>query len=771
MSELLTPLDLRLPARVAKKFAAVGIDTVGDLLAIAPRRYYHWGRLTSMRALREGEDVTLLAEVVSQRLVANRNRGGVRLEVVLTDGSETMSATFFAANEYKLIPHRAILKVGEQFLFAGKVGSYRGKLQLTHPEFEGADGDATQFERAWQRPIPIYPAGKGLTSWVIARSVGMLLDSIDEATCPDPLPADLRKKYALPTYAQTFQLLHRPENDEEQQRARRGLAWREAYILQLALLASRLHDDAQTAPVSFRRGNAVLAATTQALPFRLTQAQNDALATIGAELESAQPAQRLLQADVGAGKTAVALLALAQVIGAGHQGALLAPTEVLAEQHATSLKALLVADHSGASNRGADGHGADHGVDDHAGEVLFPLHLLTASTPPAQRRAILTDLEQGTPCLVVGTHALVQDGIEFADLALVVVDEQHRFGVAQRDKLRNASHSGTPHQIVMTATPIPRTVAMTIFGDLEESRMEGLPPGRSPVTTHLVNAANTQWIDRLWARAREEIDQGGRVYVVCPRIDADDASNGTDNLPHSDVEPRGADGGWYHDEDSLHGNIAQSDDGVDGGRSTAPLASVETMAAQLAVRADFADIDIACLSGRDSAEVKQETMRRFASGASPLLVATTVVEVGIDVPEATMMVIVDAQQFGLSQLHQLRGRVGRSHKAGICMAIHRDHLGATALARLDAFASTTNGFELAEADLKLRREGDVLGADQSGRTSTLKYLSVLRDGDIIRQARDEAQRLLQADPMLDAHPLLRSVLSEHNGGVRWLSRS
>ena len=425
--------------------------------------------------------------------------------------------------------------------------------------------------------------------------------------------------------------------------------------------------------------------------------------------------QRLLQGDVGSGKTVVALSALLQVVAAGHQGAFVAPTEVLAEQHAASLRALL----------------------EPLGMDAPDVRLLTGSTTPAARREIQAAMNAAQPLIVVGTHALFQESVRFADLALVVVDEQHRFGVEQRAALRGAREDGRAvHELVMTATPIPRTIAMTVFGDLDDTRMSGMPSGRTPVATYLADSANAAWVERTWARAAEEIAQGRRVYVVCPRIDASDDV--------ADAEEEGA----------------------------RPLASVEEVAAYLRSHPALSGIAIHELTGRTPSPVKAQIMEDFSAGRAPLLVATTVIEVGVDVSEATLMVILDAQQFGLAQLHQLRGRVGRSSLPSLCIAMHRHELTDSGAARLQAFADTTDGFELAEADLRLRKEGDVLGAGQSGTATHLRFLSVRRDEALIRRAKDEAETLLEQDPMLERHPdLARALRAASDGQLEWMQRS
>ncbi len=711
MSALDIPLALRLPKKTAKALEGAGIATVGDLLMVAPRRYYHWGRLTPLSSLREGEDVTILAEVVAAHLIANRSGAGVRLEVTLTDGVQYLSATFFGKNQFKLIPIERILSPGQSFLFAGKVGAYRGKLQLTHPSFEGVDGE--DIERIASRPIPIYPATGKLTSWAIARAVGMVLDHLDDADVPEPLPVAVRERQRVDSYARCLRALHQPESDEDYQRARRDLAFAEAFVLQVGLAARRR--GARSIPALASPAEAPLVARVRAsLPFELTESQNEAVAQIGADLAGEVPMRRLLQGDVGSGKTVVALIAFMQVVAAGHQGALVAPTEVLAEQHVASLRALLAP----------------------LGDDAPDVRLLTGSTTAAARREIAAAMASSEPLIVVGTHALFQDNVRFSDLALVVVDEQHRFGVEQRAALRGSRDDGLGvHELVMTATPIPRTIAMTVFGDLDDTRMVGMPSGRTPVATYLADAANAAWVERTWARAGEEIAQGRRVYVVCPRIDA-------------------------------------SDDVGDEEEGARPLASVAEVAAYLRAHPALEGVAIHELTSRTPAALKAQIMEDFSTGRAPLLVATIVIEVGVDVSDATLMVILDAQHFGLAQLHQLRGRVGRSSLPSLCIAMHRHELTESGSARPAAFAGTTDGFELAEADLRLRKEGDVLGADQSGTSTHLRFLSVRRDEALIRAAKAEAEDLVAQDPTLRGHPdLERALRAAWDGQLEWMQRS
>jgi ATP-dependent DNA helicase RecG len=411
------------------------------------------------------------------------------------------------------------------------------------------------------------------------------------------------------------------------------------------------------------------------------------------------------------------------VVDSGGQAALLAPTEVLAQQHHRSITALL----GPLAERGLLG-GSDIGT---------RVALLTGSQGTAARRHALLDVASGEAGIVVGTHALIQDAVDFFDLGLVVVDEQHRFGVEQRDALR-AKAAVPPHVLVMTATPIPRTVAMTVFGDLDVSTLTELPAGRSPISSHVVPAGEKpHFLDRAWQRVREEVEAGHQAYVVCPRIGGDVGDS-------RDEEPAGEDGGPVADPDQE-------------GPPLRPALAVLDVAPQL-VDGPLAGLRVEVLHGRLPADVKDDVMRRFAAGEVDVLVATTVIEVGVDVPNATAMLVLDADRFGVSQLHQLRGRVGRGSAAGLCLLVSDAEAGTPSRERLDAVAATLDGFELSRIDLEARREGDVLGASQSGRRSSLRLLSVLRDERVIETAREDATRLVAADPGLDGSAALRAAV-------------
>lgn len=721
MATMDTPLVDVVGGKTARALAkALDLNTVGDLMRHYPRRYAERGELTDLTNLAVGDHVTVLAEIRRVNLRPMRNRAGKLLEVVVGDGFHNITLTFF--NQ----PWREReLQVGKRGLFAGKVSEFRGNRQLNSPDYQllaadsdvvsevGDDGQNQAISEAAEEfagaLIPVYPAAAGLASWTIARCVRLALDVLDPPA--DPLPEELRAKHKLLELTDALQSIHLPDDWPAVQAARTRLKWDEALVLQVILAQRRRAAADRPAQARPKFAKGILAAFDARLPFELTAGQRDIGEVISDELAREHPMHRLVQGEVGSGKTVVALRAMLQVVDAGGQAALLAPTEVLAAQHARSLNVLL-------------GPLAAAGQID-AAEDATRIALLTGSLSAAARRAALAEAAGGGAGIVVGTHALLQEHVQFADLGLVVIDEQHRFGVEQRDALRMKA-TRPPHVLVMTATPIPRTVAMTVYGDLDTSALRELPKGRSPISTTVVPAAEKpEWLERVWARIHEEVHNGRQAYVVCPRIgeseDSESAEGGSDNdrrppLAVLDVEPMLSDG---------------------------PLA----------------DLTVAQLHGRMSTEDKDAVMQRFGAGNIDVLVATTVVEVGVDVPNATVMVIMDADRFGVSQLHQLRGRVGRGQHPGLCLLVTDAPQGSPARERLDSVASTVDGFELARLDLEQRREGDVLGAAQSGRRSTVKLLSLLRDEDLIAAARDEALQLIEADPGLDNHPTLAELVA------------
>ncbi|MEU5651242.1 ATP-dependent DNA helicase RecG [Streptomyces pseudogriseolus] len=709
------PLKKVLGPATAKVMAEhLGLHTVGDLLHHYPRRYEERGQLTHLADLPMDEHVTVVAQVADARLhtfaSSRAPRGkGQRLEVTITDGSGRLQLVFFGAGVHK--PHKELLP-GTRAMFAGKVSVFNRRLQLAHPAYELLRADSEEAVESWAGAlIPLYPATAKLESWKIGKAIQTVLPSAQEAA--DPLPETLREGRGLLPLPEALLKIHRPHTKADIDQARARLKWDEAFVLQVAL-ARRRHADAQLPAVPRRpRPDGILAAFDDRLPFTLTEGQRKVSEEIFADLATEHPMHRLLQGEVGSGKTLVALRAMLAVVDAGGQAAMLAPTEVLAQQHHRSVTEMM----------GELAEGGMLGGSENATKVV----LLTGSMGAAARRQALLDLATGEAGVVIGTHALIEDKVQFHDLGLVVVDEQHRFGVEQRDALRGKGKQ-PPHLLVMTATPIPRTVAMTVFGDLETSVLDQLPAGRSPIASHVVPAADKpHFLARAWERVREEAGKGHQAYVVCPRIgDEEDGPKAKKKSPEDEVEKR-------------------------------PPLAVLDIAEQLA-RGPLAGLRVEVLHGRMQPDDKDAVMRRFAAGEADVLVATTVIEVGVNVPNATVMVIMDADRFGVSQLHQLRGRVGRGSAPGLCLLVTEMPEASAARQRLNAVASTLDGFELSRIDLEQRREGDVLGQAQSGTRSSLRMLAVIDDEEVIAEAREEATRIVAADPDLERLPALRTAL-------------
>lgn len=756
------PLDRLVGKTTARALGSMGLESGRDLLRHLPRRYETWGDLTNLGDLALDEEATIQAQVVSA--VARRTQRGrppALLELVVTDGVGQMDAVLFGAVGHMQAVARS-LPPGATVVLQGTVKLRRGRRQLTGVRLQALDElDDDERRALLERPMPVYPATASVASWRVGGAVASLLDRLTAADLPEPLPAEVVTVEGLIDPLTAYRWVHAPENAQQWRIGRTRLRHEEAFVLQAALARRRLEAQRSAAarswPVPAAEGS-LRADLDVALPFALTAGQVRVGEELADALASTVPMQRLLQGDVGSGKTVVALRAMLQVVGAGGQAALLAPTEVLAAQHASSLAALL-GPLAGAGMLGGAGMLAGPGQDAQATRV----HLLTGSTPTPRRRQVLADLASGEPVIVVGTHALLSESVQMPGLGLVVVDEQHRFGVAQRDALRArggildpaTGERSTPHLLVMTATPIPRTIAMTVFGDLEISTLRERPSARRQVTTFLVDWDNRKWVDGVWRRAGEEVAGGGRVYVVCPRIDADSEEETGRDGPGGGTEGSGVEDGQGE------GGLADAD-GSGGGGQERPLAAVDEWAQRLAAEPHLRGVAIGTLTGRMSGPEKDKAMAAFFSGATPVLVSTTVIEVGVDVPEATMMVILDAERFGLSQLHQLRGRVGRGAQSSICLAVTGAADESLAMRRLRAFASTTDGFILAEEDLELRREGDVLGAAQSGRASGLDLLQVTnpRHRAIIERARAQATAAVEADPELIGHPALAAAIAE-----------
>ncbi|MBT0565421.1 ATP-dependent DNA helicase RecG [Williamsia sp. CHRR-6] len=736
-------LETVLGAKRAGVFAEqIGVRTVGGLLRYVPHRYVRQGQLSAQRAPEVGEHVTLVARVVKADLRQMRNRKGKLLSIKANDGTRNFSVTFF--NPYGIA---RVLTTGVRFMVSGEVGYFRDEMQLTHPDWMvlpepgsgvemvgsamltamaagsadaaeiGSDSGAQESDRLdsseFLRPfLPVYPATRALQTWDIWTAVRQVLAQVD--TIADPLDPAQREARGLIGADEALRLIHLPDTAEHIESATQRLKFDEALALQVGLAQRRSADRGHRAPVIERVADGIEDAMIAQLPFTLTAGQSAVIQEICADLSLGEPMNRLLQGEVGSGKTLAALLCMLRLVDNGYQCALLAPTEVLAVQHHRTLRSML----------GLLACAGELGAPERATRVA----LLTGSMKTAAKRDTLLEVVTGTAGILIGTHALLEDHVEFFDLGLIVVDEQHRFGVEQRDTLRNKGRDGLiPHMLVMTATPIPRTVAMTVYGDLETSTLRELPAGRAPISTNVVFARKEKWERRLWEIVDEQVMAGHQVYVVCPRI--------------GDDEPE-----------------AQPPSGP-------PMTSALQMLDQL-TGATVGRHRIDLLHGRLPAEDKAAVMDAFTRGEIDILVSTTVVEVGVDVHNATTMVIVDAERFGVSQLHQLRGRVGRGGLPGICFLRTSLAEGSPSIARLQAVAGTIDGFELARIDLMQRREGDVLGAAQSGMTTSLRFLSLLDDAEIITDARALATSIVAADPTLAEHPALIELVEAMLGTTR-----
>ena len=730
MASLDDRLDHLLGDRAAKPLAeAFDIHTVEDLLRHYPNRYATQGQPLTEGVPPDGSHITIVGVVDKAELKPMRSRKGQLLRVVIAAEQQSVAATFF--NGQKV---RHNIKVGSRAMFSGTVKHWRDTWGLNHPSYlllpelrssddvvtvskvvgggdlkgmarssmtAGSGVDMSIFERAL---IPVYPATSKVESWDFVSCIRQILDQLDHVE--DPLPEDIRDEHHLIGLDEALRLVHFPDTKVEVVRAQNRLRFDEATALQLVLAQRRHEMHGRTAPACPPRNDGIAAEFESRLPFELTAGQREVATDISNDLSQPHPMSRLLQGEVGSGKTIVALRAMLQVVDTGLQCALLAPTEVLAAQHYRSLRTQL----------GPLATAGELGAADQATQVV----LLTGSMSTAAKRAALLAAVTGEAGIVIGTHALIQDVVEFFDLGMVVVDEQHRFGVEQRDALRAKAKPGvSPHLLVMTATPIPRTIAITTLGDLETSTLRELPRGRSPIVSNVVPAKDKPaWVERAWARISEEVANGRQAYVVCSRIGDGAKEDDPDKIP------------------TTHSVLDVFDELRAG-----PLAHVR----------------VGLLHGRMPSDEKDAAMQEFTAGEIDVLVCTTVVEVGVDVPNATVMVIVDADRFGVSQLHQLRGRIGRGGHQGLCILLSEANPTGVSFARLQAVAATNDGFELAVLDLRQRREGDVLGAAQSGTDTNLRLLSLLDDLETITAAQEFARSVVDEDPTLADHPGLRAM--------------
>lgn len=686
----LMKLDKHLGDKTAKAFEKqLGVSTVAELLEHYPRRYSKRGELTPISSMPLGENVTVVGEVIGSKIRNIKGRAGSILEILLSDGQDEVTLAFF-----NQAWRQKDLHAGVRGLFSGKLGSFSGRLQLAHPDYELFEEIDAQQAKAWSElPIPIYPASSVLTTWKIQKSVALVLEALPELA--ERLPTDLLEAEGLIGYDRAIRQIHQPKIELEWQQARDSLRFHEAMLLQLQLAKRRAENATQEATKRIPKD--LVGAFDKGLPFDYTLGQQEVNEAIEKDMASGSVMHRLLQGEVGSGKTIVALRAMLLAADSQGQSALLAPTEVLAAQHYRSVVQSLGPELS----------------------KQLGVSLLTGQLPAAQKKKVLLDIVSGKCKIAIGTHALIADRVEFADLALIVVDEQHRFGVNQRDALR-AKGKSSPHILTMTATPIPRTMAITVFGDLEISTLTELPAGRKPISSFVVPVGQPALVSRVWTRVAEEVAQGRQAFVVCPRIDAAEVEEDTPTeLEHEQLTP--------------------------------PAAATEVFRA-LKLNPALAGLSIGLMHGRMGQEEKDLVMQAFSAGEIAVLVSTTVIEVGVNVPNATAMVILDADRFGISQLHQLRGRVGRGEFPGICLLVSAAEQGTLAMERLQAVAATNDGFKLSEIDLELRGEGDVLGQVQSGGRSQLKLLRVIRDSDLIERTKLIAEQIYAAgmSPELEA---------------------
>ena len=694
---LSTPLNELIGGKSAASLEkAFGITRAGELLNHYPRRYIDRGRLTTLRNVEVGVPVTIMATIQSVETRRITQKRGFILVVKVTDGIDTMELTFFNQKW-----REKDLQVGRSGLFAGTVSEYRGVRTLTHPKFAlftdiGIDisQETDAIASFTSEIISVYPSTQDLASWQIQAAIEVVLASADDVI--DPIPAELLAKHGFMSKVDSLRAIHQPKDHDEILHAIQRIKYEEAFIL-LALMRQR-KSQAKSGIAHARGGSggALLSEFDGSLPFELTQGQREVGEEISQDLARSIPMTRLLQGDVGSGKTIVSIRAMLDVISSGGQVALLAPTEVLAVQHLESLHVFL----EGVTSR------------------KIRVDLLTGGMPVAKRRQVLLDVQSGDLDILIGTHALLEDNVQFFDLGLIVIDEQHRFGVEQRARmLTKAKGELRPHMLVMTATPIPRTVALTIFGDLDVSTLTESPSLRAEVQTHLVSTSGMpRSVSRVWERMAEEVAAGNRVFVVCPSINRAEAD------PKKDKSSR------------------------DQNPQSEPLASVEETYESLSRQ--FPEIAFETLHGGLDSKTKREIMHRFGGSEEPridVLIATTVIEVGVDIPEATMMVVLNAERFGMSQLHQLRGRIGRGSLPGLCILVHGFSYSSASLDRLSAMRDSRDGFVLSQKDLEIRGEGDVLGQDQSGALSSLRLLRIIDDLDFIETVRIEIEELYEGN--------------------------
>jgi ATP-dependent DNA helicase RecG len=696
--------------RYAKPLASLGVETVTDLVHHYPRRYIDRSAVTRMGDLRIGQEATFIGTVRRVRTNYTRRRQAI-VTVTVFDGTGYVDLSWFN----QAWPARRH-KEGQEVAVSGKVTAFRGRLRVQNPAVEVLSGDdADQVHTG--RIVPVHPAGEGVSTGVIRRLVHEALRRLPDL--PDPIPEDIRERQGLPPLPDAVRFIHFPESWDDERLARERLKFDELFFLELGVAFRKHRVEAETEGAAHDTGGELASRYVEALPFDLTDAQRRAIDEVAADMARPRPMNRLLQGDVGSGKTVVALSACLVAVRSGHQAAIMAPTEVLAGQHFRTVEALLAS--IGARRVGASGGGSQQSLLE--GEPAGPTYaLLTSAVTGKARELVLEGVASGIVDVLVGTHALVQEAVEFADLSLVVVDEQHRFGLHQRIALKEKG--AHPDVLIMTATPIPRTLALTYYGDLDVSVLDELPAGRRPIRTRVVRTARER--REAYELVREQVGQGRQAFVVCAAID---------------------------EENRLEVRAAEKE--------------AERLRTEV-----FPDLRIALLHGRMRPKEKEARMEAFRAGEADVLISTTVIEVGVDIPNATVMLVENAERFGLAQLHQLRGRIGRAEHASTCVLFDESAPdNEDAKQRLAAMVRTTDGFELADEDLRLRGEGTLFDIRQSG-LPDLKLARLAEDTDLVRRARDEAFALVGSDPELAGHPELRAEMERRFAdSIDWLFHS
>ena len=769
---------------------SLGIVTVEDALTYYPFRVTSLLRIANLKDVKIGEEVAFYAQVQSIKVVPMNARRGFRIEInVLQDMQAVAQLIYFSKNRQYAQWLSAKMHVGEMVVVGGTSSAFNGKLQFTHPQILTVsaveESDRLHQSRDTVRsvedglarmsaPMPVYHANSRISSEHIHETILSILsalskdsedfaasaasaDSKDSATCtteslqiPNITPESVLKKRNLMTRASAIYSIHNPQSVDEFYKAVDSLRYEEAFISQVAVLRSR--EDSKDNQAKSCNNSLIRNEFVESLPFELTAGQKDVIDEIVCDMRERHPMRRLLQGEVGSGKTVVALAAMLEAVGSGYQAVLVAPTQVLASQHAENLRQMIA-----------------------RANLKVPVIVVTGGMRLADRRRALASVASGEPSLIVATHAAFSSTFKPTNLALVIIDEQHRFGVEQRDVLLrkmsvdphdSAEKSFTPHLLVMTATPIPRSAAMTWFGDLDASYLTELPGGRKPIRTFVVQESDANTMARMFAHIRARIDAGERAYVVCAHIDDDfNEDSGRDSASGS---ASGSARDFDSDESEGFEDVSQSVQSNQSEENSADslrkLHTVNGILKRLSALPQFKGVTFAKLTGRDDDATKRETMEHFARGDVQVLVATTVIEVGVDVPQASCIVIFDADRFGLAQLHQLRGRVGRGGTNSWAFLVAQTEDGSLAQERLQVVENSLDGAVIAKKDLELRNVGDVLGDKQSGGRSSLKILRVVKDAKIIAMAREDALETLQKDAHLVSLPYLAGAVLDFTRG-------